>query len=192
MKVVLVGDSIRLGYQQYVQSELSGFAEVTGSEGNGGSSQKVLDHLDRCVIDLAPDVVHLNAGLHDIRRPIGGTVNQVTLEDYYRNIGTITERIRNETGARLIWATSTPFDEKAHNEVHETMRDFRRFAADLAVYNEGLLDQARLLELEINDLNAVVLKAGPEKLLDTDGVHFTDEGYEILGKAVADFIRLSD
>jgi lysophospholipase L1-like esterase len=189
MHVVLVGDSIRMGYQKYVEAELAGFAEVTGSEGNGGSTQKVLDHLDRCVIDLAPDVVHLNAGLHDIRRPLDSNKHQVTLEDYHRNIGTITERIRNETSARLIWATSTPFNEEWHNEVHKPLRDFKRFAADLATYNEALLEEAQRLNLEINDLNAVVVAAGPANSLDKDGVHFTDEGYAMLGKAVADFIR---
>ncbi len=188
MNVVLIGDSIRMGYQHYVQTELSGFAEVWGSEENGGSSQQVLEYLDG-VIERAPDVVHINAGLHDLRRPFGSTANQVTLEDYYRNIRTITERIREGTTTRLIWATTTPLDEEWHNRVHEELGDFRRFAVDVNTYNEGLLDQARILELEVNDLNAVVVKSDPEKILDQDGVHFTDEGYAILGKAVADSIK---
>lgn len=189
MKVILVGDSIRMGYQKYVQAKLAGFAEVRGDDDNGGSSQKVLEHLDRWVIDLAPDVVHLNAGLHDLRRPFGSTTNQVPLEDYCRNIRTITERIRGGTSARLIWTTTTPLDEEWHNRVHEELGDFRRFAVDVNTYNEGLLDQARVLDVEINDLNAVVAKAGPENILDHDGVHFTDEGYRLLGEAVADCIR---
>jgi len=190
MNVVLIGDSIRMGYQKYVQTELSGFAEIWGSEENGGSSQQVLEYLDS-VIERSPDVVHINAGLHDLRRPFGSTANQVTLENYYRNIREITERIRAGTQARLIWATSTPLNEALHNEVHEELGDFRRFAVDVNTYNEGLFDQARILDLEINDLNAVVMKAGPDKILSQDGVHFTDDGYAVLGKAVADFIRHS-
>lgn len=190
MNVVLIGDSIRMGYQKYVQAELTGFAQVWGSDENGGSSQQVLESLDN-VIERAPDVVHINAGLHDLRRPFGSTVNQVTLEDYYRNIREITERIRAGTRSRLIWATTTPLDEEWHNRVHGELGDFRRFAVDVNTYSEGLLDQARILDLEINDLNAVVVKAGPEKILSQDGVHFSDEGYAILGKAVADFIRHS-
>ena len=188
MNVVLVGDSIRMGYQDYVEGELSGFAEVWGSEENGGSSQQVLENLDS-VIERSPDVVHVNAGLHDLRRPFGSTTNQVTLQEYYRNIRTITERLRAEPRARLIWATTTPLDEEWHNRVHEEIGDFRRFAVDVNTYNEGLLDQARILKLEINDLHAVVVNAGPDKILHHDGVHFTDEGYAMLGKAVAGFIR---
>ena len=190
MNVVLIGDSIRMGYQKYVQTELSGFAEIWGSEENGGSSQQVLEYLDS-VIERSPDVVHINAGLHDLRRPFGSTANQVTLENYYRNIREITERIRAGTQARLIWATSTPLNEELHNEVHAELGDFRRFAVDVNTYNEGLFDQAQILDLEINDLNAVVMKAGPDKILSQDGVHFTDDGYAVLGKAVADFIRHS-
>lgn len=190
MNVVLIGDSIRMGYQKYVQTELSGFAEIWGSEENGGSSQQVLEYLDS-VIERSPDVVHINAGLHDLRRPFGSTANQVTLENYYRNISEITELIRAGTQARLIWATSTPFNEELHSEVHAELGDFRRFAVDVNTYNEGLFDQAQILDLEINDLNAVVMKAGPDKILSQDGVHFTDDGYAVLGKAVADFIRHS-
>ena len=189
MNVVLVGDSIRMGYQKHVEEELSGFAEVWGSEENGGSSQRVLENLDS-VIERSPDVVHVNAGLHDLRRPFGSTANQVTLEEYYRNIRTITGRLRDETRARLIWATTTPLDEEWHNRVHgEEEGDFRRFAVDVNTYNEGLLDQAHILKLEINDLHAVVVNAGPDRILHHDGVHFTDEGDAMLGKAVAGFIR---
>ena len=96
---------------------------------------------------------------------------------------------RSITPSSLIWATTTPLDEEWHNRVHEEIGDFRRFAVDVNTYNEGLLDQARILKLEINDLHAVVVNAGPDKILHHDGVHFTDEGYAMLGKAVAGFIR---
>ena len=189
MNVVLIGDSIRMGYQQHVVAELAGWAHVWGPEENGGSSQKVLDHLDQWVLRRDPDVVHINTGLHDIRRPWGSTENQVSLWDYYANIREITQRVRSQTAARLIWATTTPIDEEWHNRVHEGLGDFRRFAADLATYNEGLVDQQRRLDLEIDDLHAIVVQAGPSRLLDQDGVHFTDEGYALLGKAVAAAIR---
>ena len=49
-KVILVGDSIRMGYQASVVKELEGVAEVWGPEQNGGNSANILAHLDEWVI----------------------------------------------------------------------------------------------------------------------------------------------
>ena len=45
-KLVLVGDSIRMGYQAYVMRELFGFSDVWVPEQNGGNSANVQKHLD--------------------------------------------------------------------------------------------------------------------------------------------------
>ena len=47
--IVLIGDSIRMGYQDHVASELAGRAEVWVPEENGGDSRNVLAHLDQWV-----------------------------------------------------------------------------------------------------------------------------------------------
>ena len=56
-------------------------------------------------------------------------------------------------------------------------------------YNEVALELARTLAVEVDDLYAIAMKAGPEDILMPDGVHFTDEGSALLGKAVARLIR---
>ena len=66
-KVVLVGDSIRLGYAPLVAKRLEGKARVVSAEANGGDSANVLAHLDEWVIREKPAVVHLNCGLHDLK-----------------------------------------------------------------------------------------------------------------------------
>ena len=45
-RVILIGDSIRKGYQEIVRQELVGEVEVWGPEENGRDSQNVLNHLD--------------------------------------------------------------------------------------------------------------------------------------------------
>jgi len=44
-RAVLIGDSIRKGYQATVGTTLAGAAEVWGPDQNGGTSRNVLAHL---------------------------------------------------------------------------------------------------------------------------------------------------
>src|SRR5215213_10037927 len=67
-KVALVGDSIRLGYGPKVAERLKGRAVVLSLEDNGGDSGNVLAHLEEWILREKPDVVHLNCGLHDLKR----------------------------------------------------------------------------------------------------------------------------
>jgi hypothetical protein len=67
-QIILIGDSIRMGYQPTVQQILADQAQVWGPVENGGNSHNVLTHLDAWVIQRQPDIVHLNCGLHDIKR----------------------------------------------------------------------------------------------------------------------------
>ena len=45
-RIVLIGDSIRMGYQEKVHEQLADWADVWAPEENGGDSEKVLAHLD--------------------------------------------------------------------------------------------------------------------------------------------------
>src|SRR5690242_14324262 len=67
-KVVLIGDSIRLGYAPLVAKRLAGQAVVVSPAANGGDSANVLKHLDEWVLREKPDVIHLNCGLHDLKQ----------------------------------------------------------------------------------------------------------------------------
>jgi isoamyl acetate esterase len=161
------------------------FADVWGPEDNGGTSENVLAHLQTWVIDRRPDVVHLNCGLHDIATEFGQTAKRVPLERYRANVDAIFRRIREETGALLIWATTTPVNEKWHH----LRKEMDRFEADVDTYNRAALEIARRMGLPVDDLNAVVVRAGRDEILKDDGVHFKDAGSVILGKAVAAMIR---
>ena len=65
-KLILIGDSIRMGYQAAVIRELIGLADVWAPEQNGGNSANILKHLDEWVLRQSPDIVHINCGLHDL------------------------------------------------------------------------------------------------------------------------------
>ncbi|MBD3243540.1 MAG: hypothetical protein GF331_23320 [Chitinivibrionales bacterium] len=184
-KVVLIGDSIRMGYQDTVAHELADVAEVWGPAENGGNSRNVLAHLDKWAVDRQPDIVHINCGLHDLRREFGEEANAVPLGEYTENVRAILDRLLEGTNARVVWATTTPVNQ----EDHHRRKGFDRFAVDVDRYNAAASGVAERLGVVIDDLCAVITAAGPSGLLLDDGVHYSAEGYAHLGRAVAGFLR---
>ena len=178
-KVVLIGDSIRLHYQPYVERALAGSAEVWGPAENCEMSSKIRDRLHEWVVDREPDVVHLNCGLHDLRYNPGSTSRQATHEEYAQNLEYILTTLAAETRSRVIWATITPI-----NEVRHRSHRFRRYEADVAAYNTIANGVVNRFGVVVNDLYGTVNTAGADSLLKQDGVHFTDEGCAFLARHV--------
>ena len=183
--VILIGDSIRIGYQKVVQEELGPSVKVWTPEANGGTSANVLAHLDEWVLSCTSDVIHLNCGLHDIRKAFDTGEVSVPLDQYRANVEQILRRIQDHTDAKVIWATTTPVNERWHHE----NKGFDRFEADVLEYNRAAVEIAGRLGIRINDLFEIIARAGRDQLLQKDGVHFKEEGYVLLGKAVAEAIR---
>ena len=187
--IVLIGDSIRMGYQNHVASQLAGRAEVWAPKPNGGDSRNVLAHLDQWVLARQPDVVHVNCGLHDLKRAFGAA-SAVPLDEYERNVRQILQRLQRELNGAVVWATTTPVDENWHHQ----NKGFDRLEADVEAYNVAARAVAEDLGVPIDDLFAVVQQKGKARLLTQDGVHFTEEGSRLLGRVVAECVwgHLSD
>ncbi|MBC8233360.1 hypothetical protein H8E77_27750 [bacterium] len=194
--IVLIGDSIRMGYQRFVQEELCDEAEVWCPTQNGGTSSNVLAHLQECslrsptpsaygVISRNPDVVHLNCGLHDIKREFDAENNNVPIQEYRKNVEQILRTIKENIQANVIWAMTTPVNEEWHHE----RKGFDRFESDVDAYNREAIQIAEKVGVRINNLYEVIMKSERDKLLTKDGVHFTEEGSELLGRAVAEAVR---
>ena len=102
--VVLIGDSIRMGYQDSVRRELEGEARVWTPDQNGGTSADVLDHLDEWVLARGADVVHLNCGLHDLKKSFESGDPEIPPEQYSANIRAVFDGVREAATSTLIWA----------------------------------------------------------------------------------------
>lgn len=182
LRVTLIGDSIRVGYEPLVREKLAGKAEVWGPEENGGDSRNVLAHLDAWALERPAEVIHLNCGLHDLKVMPDGCY-QVDLEEYADNLRHIVDRLKSETDAALIWATSTPIVD----ERHQARENFpaKRFEADVERYNRAALEVVNRAGLTVNDLHGVIEKGGITECVSPDGVHMTERGYALLADAVA-------
>src|SRR5262245_27607904 len=185
-KVVLIGDSIRLGYAPVVATSLAGRAVVMSPEPNGGDSANVLANLEAWVVRENPDVVHLNCGLHDLKVSKKTKQHQIEITQYENNLRDIVARIQKETRAALVFASTTPILDERHSR---RGADFDRFEADVARYNAVATRVMKEAGVPVHDLHWVIEKegsSGAAGLMLPDGTHYNEAGYIRLGEAVAD------
>ncbi len=188
--VILLGDSIRMGYQATVIKELKEVAEVWAPTENGAHTANLLVQLSTWVLPKHAAVIHLNAGLHDLKTLHYDTRETVIpLRHYRENVETLLRTMREKTPARLIWATTTLVNDEGSRRAREKNREFRRYNVDVEAYNRAAVKVCRKLRVPVNDLYTLS-QQHPELQL-PDGVHFSPAGYELLGKQVAARIRES-
>jgi lysophospholipase L1-like esterase len=183
---VLIGDSIRMGYESLVRDELKGRTEVWATTENCGNSMRIRENLKAWAIDPKPDIVHFNAGIHDLGWLSGESVPRFTIAAYLRNLRLIVERLQKETRATLIFATTTPFLKPCDPALP---KDQCVSATIVARYNRAAVRLMRQKGLRINDLYRVIEKAGVAACVCDDKIHMSDRGNRLLAGAVARCIR---
>jgi dienelactone hydrolase/lysophospholipase L1-like esterase len=184
-KVVLIGDSIRLGYAPAVSRMLAGRAVVVSPEPNGGDSANVLANLETWVLRENPDVVHLNCGLHDLKVSRKTKQHQVEIKQYETNLKQIVARIQKETRATLVFANTTPIIDDRHAS---RGAEFDRSETDVARYNAVAARVMKEAGVPLHDLHWVVEQEGAAGVMLPDGTHYSEAGYTRLGEAVADCV----
>jgi acyl-CoA thioesterase-1 len=172
-RVLLIGDSISIGYTPVVQHLLKGRAEVVHHEGNGATTRHGLEHLDEWLGTGRWACIHFNFGLHDV---VGESGQGCTVPEgeYADNLRLLVERLQR-TGARLVWASTTPVPE---------VNARKRLERDVCRYNDVARALMAELGVAVNDLHGAMLPRQGE-LQKRDNVHFTAAGSEFLGERVA-------
>ena len=183
-KVILIGDSIRMGYQPFVAKKLEGTAEVWGPEVNCRHSLWVLDHLQEWVLDRTPDVVHFNCGIHDVVTMEDGQF-QILREQYRVCMERIVRRLADLKGATPIWGTLTPW---YVGSTDTPMSKWTR-KPEVDEYNAIALEAVRAAGFAVNDLNKVVEDNDPTKVLSEDGLHMSEFGNDVLSDAVVKAVK---
>ena len=182
-QVLIIGDSISIGYTQRVADLLGGAATVIRNDGNARDSGNVLANLDAWLDGEQTAVIHFNCGLHDIKIDRHSRAHLASIEQYQANLSGIVERLK-ATGAELLWATSTPVIDQRHNAAKE----FDRHNADVEAYNAAADEIIRAAGIHTDDLYGAAVAHGMEMMLSDDGVHMTEGGYSVLAEAVAESI----
>lgn len=177
-RVLLIGDSISIGYTVPVRDLLKGKANVHRILENGGPTTNGVAKLTKWLGTARWDVIHFNWGLHDLKFMDNGK-SQVSLEDYEKNLRELVKQLK-ATNAKLIWCATTPVPDAKLNPPRKDN--------DVQAYNavaKKIMDEHKI---PTNDLYAHTLPKLAEVQRPAN-VHFSATGSEFLAKKVAKSIE---
>ncbi len=182
-QVLIIGDSISIGYTPHVVKILKDDAVVKHNKGNAGPTLRGLAGIDSWLEEGKWDVIHFNWGLWDMYRWRYEKFDQ-SPEAYEKNLEKLVTRLK-KTGAKLIWGTTTPACPEGEKKIKikiDKETEAKYLAAALRVMKKH--------EVIVNDLNAFMYpKWETYKIADND-VHYNKAGYKALGEQVAQTIKL--
>jgi acyl-CoA thioesterase-1 len=173
-RVLLIGDSISIGYTLPVREALKGKANVHRPPGNCSSTGYGLARIEEWLGSGKWDVIHFNFGLHDAKLPPEG-VRHAPPDVYEKNLRQLVVRMK-ATGAKLIWATTTPVPNGGE------LAPDRRFGS-VDRYNTIAAKVMAEHGVATNDLNAAIAPHCARVGRPGD-VHFTAEGSALLAGQV--------
>jgi len=186
--VLIIGDSISIGYTPYVTKALEEKANVVHNEGNAQHTGTGLLKLDQWLGNTKWDVIHFNWGLWDLcyrseqskvygnRDKIHGTVT-FTPEEYGKNLEQLVRGLK-QTNAKLIFATIT----------YVPKGEAGRFFGDDKRYNKVAVRIMKKHNIQINNLNKRSRIIHKKFKKEEGDVHFTPEGYALLAEKVTNKI----
>ncbi|MCI9336940.1 MAG: SGNH/GDSL hydrolase family protein [Lachnospiraceae bacterium] len=178
-KVLILGDSISMGYREHVREALQGRAEVVYSEGNGCFSKWTLWLVNNWIrVNGAPDIVHWNNGIWDMmdEPPLQG--NFSSPEEYLHNLSRIIQVLRTAGVRHIIFATTTYPHPKKEGLDAGTVTRYNAFARTL-MEQEGIA---------VNDLGALI-RENIAGYVCGDYLHLTHEGYLACAAKVTEAIE---
>ena len=182
-RVLLIGDSISIGYTLPTRALLKGKVNLHRIPTNGGPTIKGLEQIDTWLGKKKWDVIHFNWGLHDLKymgpngenlfpKEKGGKV-QVPIQEYEKNLERLVIRMK-KTNAKLIWRNTTPVPPGSKG----------RYVGDSIKYNAAAARVMIRHGIPTHDLFTMSKKRMKEIMLPAN-VHYTKDGSEVLGGDVA-------
>lgn len=173
--ILLIGDSIRMGYDKSVKASLAGKANVYFPEENCRFASYILRYIHEyksLIKDGDVDIIHWNAGLWDCLR-LFEEEPHTPIDVYAYYIDRICVRIKKLfPNATVIFATST----KVQSE--KMSKDFKRYNEDIEKYNEVAVKVVKKYGFLVNDLYAVSATLPDEA--HSDAVHY----YTLIGTEI--------
>ena len=184
--VLIIGDSISIGYTLPTRALLQGKVNLHRIPTNGGPTIKGLSEIDKWLGSRKWDLIHFNWGLHDLKfmgkdgtnlvpKEEGGIV-QVSLPDYEKNLDLLVSRMK-KSARQLVWRNTTPIPAGSK----------ARYVGDSVKYNQAA---ARIMEkhgVPTLDLYAPS-KKNMKAWMRVANVHYFPAGSQALAEIVAEDI----
>lgn len=190
-RVLIVGDSISIGYTLGVRKALEGKANVLRIPTNAGHTGMGLAGLPKWLDEKNGkwDVIHFNWGLWDLcyRNPESKTQGKRdkingkqthSPDQYARNLEKIVKILKG-TGAKLIFATTTPVPEG----------EAGRVVGDDKIFNQKAVEVMERHKITVNELHALMAPDLEKYIVAKGDVHFKPKGSQKLANQVAKAIE---
>ncbi|WP_051291049.1 SGNH/GDSL hydrolase family protein [Pedobacter glucosidilyticus] len=176
--ILIIGDSISIGYTPFIQKKFIGI-NIEHNPGNGGSTFKGVQNIEKWLGEREWDVVMFNFGLHDMvykdtlnRYDLKNGKIAVSLEDYRKNLQIIVNKLK-ETTAHIVFITTTTVPENAAGRMVESPLLYNNIAKEVMNRNE----------IDILDLYETSLRVHPLNSY-PNNVHYTEKGSELLAQPI--------
>jgi len=184
-KILIIGDSISIGYTPFVTKELKTKATVIHNPGNAQHSGNGLKKIKEWIGDEHWDIIQFNWGLWDLcyrdknsnvqgnRDKTNGKITY-NIKDYEANLDSIVRILKKNTNAKLVFVTTSYVPE------HEA----GRYSSDPQKYNAVAKKIMKKQGILINDIYEKSIPIHKKLGLGTDDVHYTKEGYQKLSELI--------
>lgn len=188
-KILIIGDSISIGYTPFVEEALRGEAIVKHNPGNAQHTGTGLLKLEEWLGNEEWDIIQFNWGLWDLcyrhpdskvygkRDKINGTVT-FSPEEYAANLDKLVKRLK-ETGAKLIFVSTSYVPEGEAGRKKGDEIKYNAMATEVMIAN-GVL---------INDIHKYSKKVHKTYKSADGDVHYTDAGYSLLAKKIVKMLK---
>ncbi|WP_242082690.1 SGNH/GDSL hydrolase family protein [Aestuariivivens sediminis] len=189
-RILIIGDSISIGYTPFVKASLANEADVFHNPGNGQHTGTGMKKIEEWIKDEPWDIIQFNWGLWDLcyrhpDSPIQGNRDKVngsltyTVDEYAANLDTIVTILKTKTKAKLIYVTTTYVPE---NEAG-------RFQKDVIRYNDAAKNVMKKHHILVNDIYEQSIPIHQKYGKGTADVHYSIQGYKKLSEQITNYLR---
>jgi lysophospholipase L1-like esterase len=185
-KLFVLGDSISIHYGAFLEKMVASqfeYSRKTGTEPqlkdsklwgepNGKHSNDGHDYINLMTADpnWRPDVMLLNAGIHDLTTMDPVTkVKQVPLDVYIQNLTAVLDAMARRK-VHVFWVNTTPVNEAY---CHEQKIEVKHYNADVEAYNAAAAELMARKDVPVIDLHSFTSSLGGPEVF-TDMCHFTE------------------
>lgn len=188
--ILIIGDSISIGYTPFVAKALVKEAIVVHNEGNAQHTGTGLKKIEEWLGDTDWDIVQFNWGLWDLayrhkdaktqgkRDKVNGKVT-FSVTEYAQNLEALVRILKEKTKAKLIFVTTSYVPEG----------EVGRYVEDALKYNAVAIEIMEKHNILINDIYTKSKDIHSVHGTAPDNVHYTQEGSKELAKHITALLK---
>ncbi len=188
-RILIIGDSISIGYTPFVRDMFQGRAEVIHNQGNAQHTGTGLEKIESWLGDGNWDVIHFNWGLWDLCYRYPDSKNQgnrdkergtltTELSDYEANLEQLVGRLEM-TGAQLVWGNTSFIPEG----------EAGRVVGDELKYNQAASRVMNRHGIATNDIRSLTADFESDQFRATGDVHYIPAASEAIATQVVNAIE---